>query len=558
MIVVSRRWTLITVASCLSLPLHAQVVPALGDQELQRQQQRERQRSEQAEQRPDVRLAPAAAPDTDYPAAETPCSVIGHVVLQGASAGDYQWALRAVDGAAGRCLGSAGVNVLVKRIQNAIVAAGYVTTRVLAPPQDLRNGTLTLVVVPGVIHAIRYTDAVAPATTVNIFPAGAGAVLNLRDIEQALENFKRVPTVEADIQIAPGEVAGESDLVVQWRQARRLRASLSLDDSGGASTGKYQGGATISVDNPFGLHDLFYLSLNHNMPGHAIHRPAGDYGTRGATLHYSVPFQYWLLALQSNDYRYRQTVSGATQDYLYSGTSANSDVKLSRLVYRDGSRKTTVSLQGWQRMSRNFIEDTEVEVQRRRTGGFTLGLAHKEFIGAATLDAAVTYKRGTGAFGSLAAPEEAFGEGTARPILINADLSLSAPLTGAVQYLGSWRAQWNRTPLIAQDLFSIGGRYTVRGFDGDSSLAAARGSLLRNEVDWSVGPGQLYGAVDAARVSGPGSERLRGSWLAGAAVGWRGQYQGLQYELSLGRPLHKPDGFHTAAYARTFSMNYGF
>jgi hemolysin activation/secretion protein len=56
MIPVFRRYTLLTVASCLALPLHAQVSPTLGDQELQRQQQRERLRQEQAEQRPDVRL----------------------------------------------------------------------------------------------------------------------------------------------------------------------------------------------------------------------------------------------------------------------------------------------------------------------------------------------------------------------------------------------------------------------------------------------------------------------------------------------------------------------
>lgn len=559
---VFRLTVLLTVASCVTLssPLLAQVSPRLGDQELLRQQQRERERTEQAEQRPDVRLMPdagkiAAADATTYPTGETPCSVIREVTLQGAHASDYRWALAQADGAIGRCLGSAGMNVLLGRVQNAIVARGYVTTRVLAPAQDLRAGTLALVVVPGVIHAIRFADGTAPFTTFNAVPTGSGAVLNLRDIEQALENFKRVPTVEADIQIAPAEAPGESDLVVQWQQQRRLRANVSVDDSGADSTGRYQAGATVSVDNPLGLHDLFYFTFNHHIRGHA---PPGDSGTRGNTLHYSVPFDYWLLALQANDYRYRQTVAGSTQNYLYSGTSANTELKLSRLIYRDGSRKTTVSLAGWQRLSRNFIDDTEVEVQRRRTGGFTLGLAHKEFIGAATLDASVSYKRGTGAFGSMPAPEEAFGEGTSRPVLINADVALSVPINASLAYQGSWRGQWNRTALIAQDLFSIGGRYTVRGFDGVNSLAAERGSLLRDEFDWTLGPGQLYVGVDAARVSGPSQQRLRGSWLAGAALGWRGQFKGLQYEFSLGRPLHKPDGFHTGAYAHTFSMNYGF
>ncbi|WP_431476636.1 ShlB/FhaC/HecB family hemolysin secretion/activation protein [Massilia eburnea] len=34
---------------------------------------------------------------------------------------------------------------------------------------------------------------------------------------------------------------------------------------------------------------------------------AANIGTSGYALHYSVPFDYWLLSLQLNDYRYRQT-----------------------------------------------------------------------------------------------------------------------------------------------------------------------------------------------------------------------------------------------------------
>lgn len=547
----------LTLAGCATFSLHAQTTSDLADQELQRQQQRERSRAEQAEQRPDVRLMQTEpSPIARYPEHESPCSVVRSITLQGELASDFKWALAAGDDAIGRCLGSAGMNVLIGKIQNAIIARGFVTTRVLAPPQDLQRGVLALALVPGRLRAIRFADASAHPISWNALPVSPGDVLNLRDIEQGLENFKRVPTADADIQIAPAEQAGESDLMVQWRQERRVRGAVSADDSGSRSTGRYQGGVTLSVDNPLGLQDLFYVTLNHHLSKTPT---SGGSGTRGTTLHYSVPFRYWLLSLQSNDYRYHQTVAGATQDYVYSGTSTSSEVKLSRLIYRDGARKTTVSLQGFQRLSRNFIEDTEVEVQRRRTGGYVLALAHKEFFQAATLDAGVTYKHGTGAFGSLHAPEEAFGEGTSRPVLISADLALTVPLGKRMQYLAAWRAQWNRTPLVAQDRFSIGGRYTVRGFDSESSLAAERGSLLRNDLTWSALPNaQLYAGIDAGRVAGPSRERLRGGWLAGAALGVRGQVAGLQYDLSLGKPLHKPEGFHTAAYARTFSLNYGF
>jgi hypothetical protein len=51
------------------------------------------------------------------------------------------------------------------------------------------------------------------------------------------------------------------------------RASLSLDDSGTEATGHYQAGATVSVDNPFGLNELFYVSANHSIDGHGFGNP---------------------------------------------------------------------------------------------------------------------------------------------------------------------------------------------------------------------------------------------------------------------------------------------
>ncbi|KAB8045943.1 ShlB/FhaC/HecB family hemolysin secretion/activation protein, partial [Janthinobacterium sp. FT14W] len=78
------------------------------------------------------------------------------------------------------------------------------------------------------------------ATWWNAVPARPGDLLNVRDTEQALENFKRVPTAEADIQIMPAEGGnakpGESDLQIQWKQGLPFRLALGLDDGGSRST----------------------------------------------------------------------------------------------------------------------------------------------------------------------------------------------------------------------------------------------------------------------------------------------------------------------------------
>jgi hemolysin activation/secretion protein len=446
---------------------------------------------------------------------------------------------------------------LVGEVQNALIAGGYVTTRVLAAPQDLLTGQLQLKLVTGRVRTIRFAGKPLRGGYGSALPVRSGQILNLRAIEQGLENFKRVPGTESDIQIVPGEQPGDSDLLIKWVAGRGYRFSLSADDSGTKPTGIYQGGVTLSLDNPTGLYDLFYVTLNRNLPGDST---GGPHGTKGYALHYSVPYGYWLTSFQMNDYRYYQTVAGASQDYVYSGTSTSSEFKLGRLVYRDAVRKISLSLRAYQRRSRNFIDDTEVVVQRRRMGGFAVDVHHKEFIGSSTLEVGLTWKQGTSDFGTLAAPEEAYGEGTSRPRLFNADVNLAIPFGRDFAYQATWRAQWNRTALVPQDRFAIAGRYTVRGFDGEASLSAERGSLLRNDLIWSI-PGtsnQLYLALDHGAVSGPGAARLVGTRLTGMALGWRAQFGRLHADFFAGKPLRMPEGFRTAAVTTGFNLNYEY
>jgi hemolysin activation/secretion protein len=548
---------------CLAASAVAATPEEAAVQEIQRQQERERALREQLERRPDVRLPAGEAPAAErLPEHETPCFPIHEIRLDDAS-GRFAWAREAADlpgdPATGRCLGSGGISQVMARLQNAIVARGYVTTRVLAEPQDLTTGVLTLKILPGRIRAIRFSaDSDPRATAWNAVPAAPGDLLNLRDIEQALENWKRVPTVEADIRIEPAEALGESDLVVTWKQAFPLRLTLSANDGGSETTGKYQGSVTVSGDHLLAASDLFYATYSNDLGGGR----SGDRGTRGTTVHYSVPFGYWTLGATGSDNRYHQSVAGASQDYVYSGTSATLEARLARLVYRDAANKSTVYLRGYLTRSRNFIDDTEVAVQRRRMAGWEAGAEHRAFFADATLDLELAYRRGTGAFSALEAPEEPFGEGTARPQLVTAEAALALPfelLGQRLRYNGRWRAQWNRTPLVPQDRFSIGGRYTVRGFDGESVLMAERGFLIRNDLSLSFGGGQeLYLGLDHGRVGGRSADLLVGRNLTGAVLGLRGAWQRLSYDAFAGRPVGKPAHFQTDRVTAGFNLTLSF
>lgn len=543
-------------------------------QQLLRQQERERALRERQEVKPDARLPALSAPPirAAYPENESPCFVISIIELTGDAAAQFEFALadvsRGEHRALGRCLGAQGINVAMAHIQDAIIRQGFVTTRVLAAPQNLNTGHLVLTVIPGRVRRVRFADnASGRGTKWNAVPIKSGDLLNLRDIEQGLENLKRPPTAEADIQIEPADgdhaEPGESDIVIRYQQRFPLRLTLSADDGGFDSTGKYQGAVTLSGDNLLSLNDLFYFSYNHDLGG----GDAGNRGTRGHTIHYSVPYGYWLFGATTSSYDYHQQVAGINQSYIYSGRTQNSEIRASRLVYRNAINKTIVSLAGFLKKSYNYIDDTEIEVQRRRTAGWELGFNQSWYLGQSLFDYNLAYRRGTGALDALKAPEEDFGEGTSRMEVLIADLGFNLPFSmrapwGAqpLRYSTNIRAQANFTPLTPQERFAIGNRYTVRGFDGELTLSADRGWFIRNELSALIGNSAqaIYAGLDYGEVGGQSSDLLLGKRLAGAVLGLRGGYKGFGYDIFLGKPLKKPQGFETAQTAAGFNLNWTF
>ena len=337
-----------------------------NDQLIQQQQQRDQFWQQQRMPQPDGRIENPSIPLPNPPAVDAEatasddgttqaqCFAIQSVQLTGvndtvspADIAHFQpalrRALRQVGFIAGNCWGEQHINQLMVTLQNDVIGRGYTTTRILVAPQNLSDGTLVLAVLPGKVRSVRFEQKDAQEHTERItafhneFPIRAGELLNLRKIEQGLENLKRVSTAQTDIQIVPTEQLGESDIVVSWQQRTvPFRLTLSADDSGSKSTGRYQGNVTFSADNPLGLSDLFYVSYGRAL-GHVPSQKGTDERTeKGAsqnfTLHYSVPFGNWLWSFNHQSYRYHQAVAGDHTVYDYNGKSRSSDLELIALT----------------------------------------------------------------------------------------------------------------------------------------------------------------------------------------------------------------------------------
>lgn len=510
-------------------------------------------------------LPPVVKTQLKFPT-ETPCFTIEHVSITGQESLPHWVPIkRLANQAVGHCIGVEGINLLVTDVQNRLISHGWITSRVLVPEQDLSTGVLRLVVMPGKVQKVIFTDDSSQYSTLyTVMPAHSGNLLDLRDIEQGLENLQRLPTVQASMEMVPGDGPGETQIVIKREQSRYWHAGAWVDNTGSKSTGKNQAGVMLALDNPTSLSDLFYLTATRDLSF------SSDKDTTNYSAHYSVPFGYWQFATTASDYEYTQTIAGTNNDIEYRGKSKSLNLQLSNVLYRDATAKTTATYDVNLRETRNFVQNTEIENQKRRTTAWKLGLNHRQYVGQSTINLGASYQHGTRWFGAMPAFEEFRSKdsqdyATALAIVMQFNASASIPFTLAEQSLRfdtQYSRQISDRPLTPQDQFSIGNRWTVRGFDGERTLSADEGWTLRNTLSWALPiPAQeLYVGVDYGKISGRWADQNLGTHLAGGAIGLRGAINpaNLSYDLSLGTPFSKPDGFRTDPATFSFSVNWNY
>jgi len=529
---------------------------------------------ERLQQQPSVNLQSGSRSSLEtqgIPESETPCFTIQRFSLdipsqlsseakrQGASAlplDTFFFAQDYLEQYKGRCIGHGGINYLIQNLTTQILARGYSTTRIGITEQNLANGTLKLTLVPGLIHELRFADAATAGTWKNAFPTASGKLLNLRDLEQGLEQMKRVPSQEVDMQIVPAGSIGESDIVISVKRGKPWKVVATLDDTGAKGTGKYQAGLQFAWDNPFGANDLFNIGLNADADRNSYQR-----GTQGNNLSYSIPFGYLTASVSAGESTYHQRIQGAVTSFVSSGRSQNFEAKLNYLFHRDQFSKTSLQFRTTKRWSHSYIDDTEVAVQKRNTTHAELALIHKHNIGQAQLDITFAYRWGAPWFGAQAEVANA-ANGRYRYGIETLDTTLSIPFKikdRPLSYSATMRAQNTNTVLYASEWFSIGNRWTVRGFDGEYSLGAEKGFFLRNELAYPIPNTEqsAYVGFDYGKVYGDNVINLPGDHLAGCVIGMRGALlRGLSYEVFAGTPINKPQSYRSENPALGFSLMY--
>jgi hemolysin activation/secretion protein len=275
--------------ACLGLN-SATAAPTPGDQDLIRDRQN-RLLEEQGRRLQELQDLPGkeAKPQAPATPADTRCFPIKDIELKGAdslSAADRTLLLKPY---VGQCLGVSQLNELLKVITDYYIAKGRVTSRAYLPQQDLSSGHLQVLVVEGKLEALRSAEGsnVTDRELAMAFPGKVGEALNLREVEQLVDQLNRLPSKQAQMELTPGKEVGGSDVVVKNTAQKPWRASLSRNNDGQRSTGEQQWGAGLEWDSPLGLADQLVLRGGHDAI--SDHQKT----SKNTMLYYNVPWGWW-------------------------------------------------------------------------------------------------------------------------------------------------------------------------------------------------------------------------------------------------------------------------
>ena len=553
----TNKTSVILLASLLSLSAGTAVAAPAQQEQLDQSRAQEAKRQERLGEERVETIAPPPT-STDLPADESVRFHISQITIENRTE-RFHFLERIARPYKDKELSLSDINKLIHTMNQSLMARGFSTSRVVVPEQNLSSGELRLVLQLGYINAVRFAEESDTLYWKNLFPFRKGDILNVRDIEQGIEQAKRLPSQDISVQLLPSDQPQRTDVVLTVKRGKNFYGTISVDDSGLEDTGKLQWYTSVGVDQIFQRNDILRVGMNLDgaQDGYAQ-------GTRGHNVSYTIPYGAHTFTLSYQRSKYHQTVESRPYDFISAGDTNISTFSWDYVLHRSSSMKTSMDIRLKKRNSHSFINDVELPIQAMHQTSLEVGYAERLYIDRDTLYFRIAHRFGLGWLG--AQEEKTYPDAPkTRYRLWLFDMDYIHPFTFGhrpATFTTSLHGQWtmNEQRLYGVDMISMGGRYTVRGFDGEVTLMGTNGWYLRNEfaTKFPKQQAELYLGLDVGAVYGYGADLYNGHVLAGAAIGLRGAIDTLSYDVFAAAPIIKPEGFHTPDVTYGFSLGLKF
>ncbi|WP_186310834.1 ShlB/FhaC/HecB family hemolysin secretion/activation protein [Paraburkholderia sp. BCC1886] len=443
----------------------------------------------------------------------------------------------------GKCLDNAALAHLLDEVNDWYVEHGYITSHAWLPQQDGAGGPLVIAAAEGKLGRVAFEDGTTRSDRAArmAFPGYTGEPLNLRDVEQGVDQLERVTPGGVKVAVRAAPEAGYSDVVVTGRTAPSVNVDLNVDNLGAANTGAGEFGGALTLNNMLGLGEQLGVSGTSTT---ALH---GDKYRRSFGASASVPLGYWTLGYAGATGNFAIPLDFYGTPLRYHGSNIQNQISLSRTVSRNASHKIDVvgSLANY--TGKTSLEDVQLGSGTERVSTARIGVNFASRVGTRSY---VTFSPAvTEGLPFASADKSAAGGPSAGFRKFSASASVYTQVAPSVALLSSAYAQASARPLYSSERISVGGDNSVRGFK-DQYLYGNTGAYLRNEVDWTPAASvfgarvTLMAALDAGRVVPVAGEPNSGGNVVGAALGASTSIKGVSASVSIGTPLFAPKQLH--------------
>jgi hemolysin activation/secretion protein len=421
---------------------------------------------------------------------------------------------------------------LRQRLSRAYVERGYVSSGALIGPDALRDGTLTVRIVEGVVGEVRtrglerlHGEYVAARLT------RRGEPLNVQVLQERFRLLLADPLfARVNVRLVPGEALGRAILDVDAERATPYRLAIFANNHQAPAVGSAQAGLEGSVANLTGWGDLLAATLSTSR--------GADHADASWTMPLAAQRTFAVLHLASGD---ASVIEEPVSELDIGSRTRTRELTIGHPVLESARRKLVLGLTYGERRNRTTLDGVPFSFVAGESTGSTEVKAWRFF-----QDLVVRFER------RVLALRSTFVAG--RNNLVADDLVPDQASTRYRFWLGQAQAafdvgeagrqvlvraqlQASEDRLVPLEQMSLGGRHTVRGYR-ENTLVRDNGAyvgvewreplapLLGGDATW--GAPALIPFIDLGSAHNRGGERKR---LASAGLGLKWTWRELDAEL---------------------------